>query len=275
VTLEAASEARRVTRKSWDIRSVEIAAGARATARIRLANPGLQLKEMILSNPPRIVLDVLREKPAVATASATAGRCDIEADRLDLEACTARSRGREACAAEAEEERSQCRAECVEAGGRVEARCGDEARREVGAQACAAAEAGREDRPKPALAIDPIAKAEPLRHRSRSPKRSRLRKRSPRRSLLPMRSPRPTRSRLRRRLRRSRHRRPLRSPDAKPAAKPAEAKPSADAKPEAPKPTAPSPTQRPSRSRLRRSPRRRSLQRPRARRRPRRPPRSR
>jgi hypothetical protein len=68
VTLDAASQARKLARKSSDIRAVEVEAAEHAVARIRLSHPKLQLKEMILSNPPRIVLDVLREKPVVAAA---------------------------------------------------------------------------------------------------------------------------------------------------------------------------------------------------------------
>ncbi len=67
VTLEASTPAREITSKSVGIESVSIAQSAdRAIAQIRLRKPGLQMKEMILSNPPRIVLDFVHSAAAVA-----------------------------------------------------------------------------------------------------------------------------------------------------------------------------------------------------------------
>jgi hypothetical protein len=67
VTLEASTPPREITSKSVGIESVQIAAGAgQAIAQIRLRKSGLQMKEMILSNPPRIVLDFVHSAAAVA-----------------------------------------------------------------------------------------------------------------------------------------------------------------------------------------------------------------
>ena len=67
VTLEASTPSREITSKSVGIESVRIAESAdQATARIRLRKSGLQMKEMILSNPPRIVLDFVHSAAAVA-----------------------------------------------------------------------------------------------------------------------------------------------------------------------------------------------------------------
>jgi hypothetical protein len=60
VTLDAAARPQTIQSGSALVRSVAIdAAAGKATARIALRTKGLPLKEMILSNPPRIVLDVL------------------------------------------------------------------------------------------------------------------------------------------------------------------------------------------------------------------------
>jgi hypothetical protein len=67
VTLEASTPAREITSKSVGIESVQIAEGVgQAIAQIRLRKSGLQMKEMILSNPPRIVLDFVHSAAAVA-----------------------------------------------------------------------------------------------------------------------------------------------------------------------------------------------------------------
>ena len=67
VTLEASTPPREITSKSVGIESVQIAEGAdQAIAQIRLRKSGLQMKEMILSNPPRIVLDFVHSAAAVA-----------------------------------------------------------------------------------------------------------------------------------------------------------------------------------------------------------------
>jgi len=67
VTLEASTHAREIMSKSVGIESVRVAEGAnRAVAQIQLRKSGLQMKEMILSNPPRIVLDFVHSAAAVA-----------------------------------------------------------------------------------------------------------------------------------------------------------------------------------------------------------------
>ena len=60
VTLDAAAKPQTIRSGSSLVRSVAVdTAAGKATARITLRKSGLPLKEMILSNPPRIVLDVL------------------------------------------------------------------------------------------------------------------------------------------------------------------------------------------------------------------------
>jgi len=67
VTLEASSRSRAITSKSVGIESVKIAESAdQAIAQIRLRKSGLQMKELILSNPPRIVLDFVHSAAAAA-----------------------------------------------------------------------------------------------------------------------------------------------------------------------------------------------------------------
>ena len=70
VSLEASSAPRRIESGKGLIEKVELVpSGSRSVARIALARDGLALKEMILANPPRIVLDVLMDQP-VATRPA-------------------------------------------------------------------------------------------------------------------------------------------------------------------------------------------------------------
>ncbi len=67
VTLEASTPPREIHSKSVGIESVSIAEGVgQAIAQIRLRKSGLQMKEMILSNPPRVVLDFVHSADAVA-----------------------------------------------------------------------------------------------------------------------------------------------------------------------------------------------------------------
>ncbi|MBK7949964.1 MAG: hypothetical protein IPK00_14725 [Deltaproteobacteria bacterium] len=74
VSLEAGSIPRRIqSSKSFIEQVVVEPSGGRSIARIRLAQGGLKLKEMILASPPRIVLDVISEsaaKSGVTTAAA-------------------------------------------------------------------------------------------------------------------------------------------------------------------------------------------------------------
>jgi hypothetical protein len=73
VTLDAAAESRSVRTRSRAIPklTMESASGG-AIARIELAKPATRVQEMILGNPPRIVIDVMRESVApVARKRAT------------------------------------------------------------------------------------------------------------------------------------------------------------------------------------------------------------
>ena len=70
VTLDASSAGRKLSRRSSDVRTVEVTGGEHAVVRIHLSKGNLALKEMILSNPYRVVLDVMRETPAVAVKAA-------------------------------------------------------------------------------------------------------------------------------------------------------------------------------------------------------------
>ncbi len=68
VTLDASSRSRSIQSKSAGIESVNVEEqSGKAVAQIRLRKSGLPMKEMILSNPPRIVLDF--ELPAVVAAT--------------------------------------------------------------------------------------------------------------------------------------------------------------------------------------------------------------
>jgi len=71
VSLEASSIPRSVTKKKSLIEQVDVEPrGRRSVARVRLAEEGLSLKEMILANPPRIVLDLINDAPAPSVAEA-------------------------------------------------------------------------------------------------------------------------------------------------------------------------------------------------------------
>ena len=73
VTIEASSRGRNVRSRSplLDVVSVEQSLG-RAVARIRLREGSLALREMILTGPPRIVLDVMAPEKAVAVTATPA-----------------------------------------------------------------------------------------------------------------------------------------------------------------------------------------------------------
>jgi uncharacterized coiled-coil protein SlyX len=67
VTLNASSGARSIRSKSPGVDRVEVKpGGAESVARIGLRKKGLRLKEMILANPPRIVLDVMYDEAMIA-----------------------------------------------------------------------------------------------------------------------------------------------------------------------------------------------------------------
>jgi len=70
VSLEASSEPRTINSGRALIEQVAVEPnGSRSVARVKLAKEGLRLKEMILANPPRIVLDLLNDAPNVASTS--------------------------------------------------------------------------------------------------------------------------------------------------------------------------------------------------------------
>jgi len=72
VSLEASSIPRSIKASKSFIELVEVEPqGGRSIARVRLSQEGLRLKEMILANPPRIVLDLLNETPDIASVAKT------------------------------------------------------------------------------------------------------------------------------------------------------------------------------------------------------------
>jgi hypothetical protein len=75
VSLKARAESTRIALPNSLIEGVSIEYdGRRAVARIRLVRPGLRLKEMILAQPPRVVLDVLAPANASAAAPTAASK---------------------------------------------------------------------------------------------------------------------------------------------------------------------------------------------------------
>jgi hypothetical protein len=73
ITLDASSTPRSVRSGSPEVGLVAVQQGARQTeAHIRLRNANAGVKEMILNDPPRIVIDVLREPSRIAAEKAAA-----------------------------------------------------------------------------------------------------------------------------------------------------------------------------------------------------------
>ncbi len=71
ISFEASSIPRRIQLSKSHIVQVEVEpSGTRSVARIRLAKSGLRLKEMILTSPPRIVLDILSDQKAAPPVAA-------------------------------------------------------------------------------------------------------------------------------------------------------------------------------------------------------------
>lgn len=71
VTLDAASRPRNIVSNSPGVASVSVEEGlSRAVARISARKPGLPIKEMILRDPPRIVLDLMLGESAPVVAPA-------------------------------------------------------------------------------------------------------------------------------------------------------------------------------------------------------------
>jgi hypothetical protein len=68
VTLAAGSTERAIRPRSKDVDRVVVHPGAEAVAHIELTEPDLRVQEMILANPPRIVLDVMKSETALAAA---------------------------------------------------------------------------------------------------------------------------------------------------------------------------------------------------------------
>ena len=68
ITIEAMSSAREL-RANGDIRGVKVDAGTKARAHIALRQPGLRVHEMMLSDPPRIVIDLHKPETAVAATA--------------------------------------------------------------------------------------------------------------------------------------------------------------------------------------------------------------
>lgn len=70
VSLEATSIPRSISKQKALIEQVDVEPqGRRSVARVKLSQDGLRLKEMILSNPPRIVLDLLNDEAAPRVAA--------------------------------------------------------------------------------------------------------------------------------------------------------------------------------------------------------------
>jgi hypothetical protein len=75
VTLEAASSPRSVRSGSPEVGLVAVQQGTELTlAHIRLRSANAGVKELILSNPPRIVIDLMREPSRIAAEKATAAK---------------------------------------------------------------------------------------------------------------------------------------------------------------------------------------------------------
>ena len=74
ISLDAGAKPRSVHRRFDFIESVEIVptSGTRSTVRVRLRGEDLKLSEMILANPPRIVVDVMGPTEPTATSRARA-----------------------------------------------------------------------------------------------------------------------------------------------------------------------------------------------------------
>ena len=70
VTLDAGSRVARKASAHGDVRGVAISSGARAVATIPLRRSDLRLQEMMLSDPPRIVLDLRRPEPVAVSKPA-------------------------------------------------------------------------------------------------------------------------------------------------------------------------------------------------------------
>ena len=78
VTLEAASTPRSVRSGSPEVGLVAVQQGAQLTeAHIRLRHANAGVKEMILSDPPRIVIDLMREPSRIAAEKAAVQKLSL------------------------------------------------------------------------------------------------------------------------------------------------------------------------------------------------------
>jgi uncharacterized coiled-coil protein SlyX len=68
ITIDATSAMRELS-AAGDIRGIKVEAGSKARARILLRQSGMRVQEMILSDPPRIVIDLVKPETALASAS--------------------------------------------------------------------------------------------------------------------------------------------------------------------------------------------------------------
>lgn len=103
VSFDAAADAKTLTGKLDYIKKIEIKSdGRRSTARMSLVGSGLKLKEMILANPPRIVLDVLDEGARKAADSAAKAAALKKSQAAAKAKAKAEQAARAAKAAEAE-----------------------------------------------------------------------------------------------------------------------------------------------------------------------------
>lgn len=84
ITLDAAAQARTLHPKQGAVQRIEIVPGSdrRSTLRMKLNGEDLKLKEMILSKPPRIVLDILETAPVASTPKPAAQQA---AERVPVE----------------------------------------------------------------------------------------------------------------------------------------------------------------------------------------------
>lgn len=80
VSLQAGSPARKIRSSKSLISTVEVSPdGNKSVARIQLRQDGLQLKEMILNSPPRIVLDVMSGSSGAASVAKTKAKAKTAA----------------------------------------------------------------------------------------------------------------------------------------------------------------------------------------------------
>lgn len=92
VTLDAASRARNIVSKSQAVESIEVDAGRdRAVAHITTRHAGLPIREMILTDPPRVVLDLMIPG-AETVAQSRAAKAEPRAAKAEPRAAKAEPR---------------------------------------------------------------------------------------------------------------------------------------------------------------------------------------